>query len=257
MIILKTKEEIELIKKPCQIIAKLYKEYLPQYIKPGISTYELNKIIEEYLLKNRANLATIGVGEPTNPYPAGSCISVNEVVVHGIPRKDVILKEGDIVGVDVVISIDGYFGDAAETFPVGKIDEVSQKLLDVTREARRIGIQACVVGNRIGDIGNAIQRYVESQGFSVVRDFAGHGIGKAMHEEPCISNFGRKGRGLKIENGMVLAIEPMVNIGSYKVNVAGDGWSVYTKDMKRSAHFEHTVAILDGKPIILTELEEK
>ncbi|MEG1582983.1 MAG: type I methionyl aminopeptidase [Cetobacterium sp.] len=255
MIMLKTLEEIEQIKKPCQLIAKLYKEVLPQYIKPGVSTAELNDIIESYLIENGAEPATIGVGGPINPYPAGSCISVNDEVVHGIPKKDKFLKEGDIVSVDVVARMNGYYGDAAITYPVGEIDEESQKLIDVTKEARRIGIEQMVAGNRLGDVGNAIQKYVESNGFSVVKDFAGHGVGKAMHEDPCIPNFGRKGRGIKIENGMVLALEPMVNIGSYKIDITNDGWTVVTKDGKRSAHFEHTVAIVDGKPVVLTELD--
>lgn len=255
MVILKTKEEIEKIKIPSQLIAKLYRDVLPQHIKPGISTGELNKIIENYLIENGAEPATIGVGGPINPYPAGSCISVNEEVVHGVPGENRILKSGDIVSVDVVARIDGFYGDSAITYPVGEIDEESQKLLDVTKEARRIGIEQMVAGNRLGDVGNAIQKYVESNGFSVVRDFAGHGVGKAMHEDPCIPNYGRKGRGIKIEEGMVLAIEPMVNVGSYKVNITDDGWTVVTKDGKRSAHFEHTVAIIDGKPVVLTELD--
>ena len=255
MVIIKTREEIEKIKKPCQLIARLYTEYLPKYIKPGISTYELNKIIEDYLIDNGAEPATIGVGGPINPYPAGSCISVNEEVVHGVPKNDKILQNGDIVSVDVVAKMDGFYGDSAITYAVGEIDEESQKLIDVTREARRIGIEEAVAGNRLGDIGNAIQKYVESNGFTVVKDFAGHGVGKAMHEDPCIPNFGRKGRGLKIEEGMVLAIEPMVNIGTYKVNITNDGWTVVTRDGKRSAHFEHTVAIIDGKPVVLTELD--
>mgnify|MGYP004698916203 FL=1 len=255
MVIIKTREEIEKIKKPCQLIARLYEEYLPKYIRPGISTYELNKIIEDYLIENGAEPATIGVGGPINPYPAGSCISVNEEVVHGVPKSSRILQNGDIVSVDVVARMDGFYGDSAITYPVGEIDEESQKLIDVTREARRIGIEEAVEGNRLGDVGNAIQKYVESNGFAVVKDFAGHGVGKAMHEDPCIPNFGRKGRGIKIEEGMVLAIEPMVNVGTYKVNITDDGWTVVTKDGKRSAHFEHTVAIIDGKPVVLTELD--
>lgn len=256
MVILKTKEEIEKIKIPCQLIARLYTEYLPQYIKAGISTYELNKIIENYLIENGAELATVGVGGPINPYPAGSCISVNEEVVHGIPKESRVLQEGDIVSIDVVARMNGFYGDSAITFPVGKIDEESQKLIDVTKEARRIGIEQMFAGNRLGDVGNAIQKFVESNGFSVVKDFAGHGVGKAMHEDPCIPNYGRKGRGIIIEDGMVLAIEPMVNIGTYKVNITNDGWTVITRDGKRSAHFEHTVAVIDGKPVILTELAQ-
>lgn len=257
MVVIKTLEEIEKIKKPCQLIAKLYADILPKYIKPGITTGELNRIIEKYLRDNGAEPATIGVGHPLNPYPAGSCISVNEEVVHGIPRDSKELKDGDIVSVDVVARMDGFYGDAAITYPVGNIDEESKKLIEVTKEARRIGIEQMYAGNRLGDVGYAIQKYVESNGFKVVKDFAGHGVGKAMHEDPCIPNYGKKGRGFIIEEGMVLALEPMVNVGSYKVNILDDGWTVVTKDRKRSAHFEHTIAIIDGKPVILTELEDK
>ncbi|MEG0398574.1 MAG: type I methionyl aminopeptidase, partial [Cetobacterium sp.] len=183
------------------------------------------------------------------------CISLNDEVVHGVPKADKILKDGDIVGIDVVTNLNGFFGDSAITFPVGEIDEEAKKLLKVTKEARDIGIEAAIVGNRFGDIGYAIQEHVEKNGFSVVRDFSGHGVGKSMHEDPCIPNFGRRGRGLKIENGMVLAIEPMVNVGSYKVAIENDGWTVVTRDGKRSAHFEHSIAIVDGKPIILSELD--
>ncbi|MEF9933430.1 MAG: type I methionyl aminopeptidase [Cetobacterium sp.] len=255
MIILKSLDEIKEIRKANQIIARLYEEVLPKYIKAGISTMELNKIIEDYIRSAGAIPATIGVGGPFNPYPAGSCISLNDEVVHGVPKADKILKDGDIVGIDVVTNLNGFFGDSAITFPVGEIDEEAKKLLKVTKEARDIGIEAAIVGNRFGDIGYAIQEHVEKNGFSVVRDFSGHGVGKSMHEDPCIPNFGRRGRGLKIENGMVLAIEPMVNVGSYKVAIENDGWTVVTRDGKRSAHFEHSIAIVDGKPIILSELD--
>lgn len=255
MVILKTLDEIKEIKKANQIIARLYEEVLPKYIKAGISTMEINSIIEDYIRTAGAIPATIGVGGPVNPYPAGSCISVNDQVVHGIPRPDRILKDGDIVGIDVVTNLNGFFGDSAITLPVGEIDEEAKKLLKVTAEARDIGIEAAIVGNRFGDIGHAIQSHVEKNGFSVVRDFSGHGVGKSMHEDPCIPNFGRKGRGLKIENGMVLAIEPMVNEGTYKVAIDGDGWTVVTRDGKRSAHFEHSIAIIDGKPVILSKLD--
>ena len=255
MVVIKTLDEIKEIKKANQIIARLYNEILPKYIKAGISTLELNNIIEDYIRSAGAIPATIGVGGPVNPYPAGSCISVNDEVVHGIPRANKILQEGDIVGIDVVTNLNGYFGDSAITLPVGEIDEISKKLLEVTKEARDIGIEAAVEGNRLGDVGHAIQQHVEKNGFTVVRDFSGHGVGKAMHEDPCIPNFGRRGRGLKIEDGMVLAIEPMVNEGSYKVNIESDGWTVVTRDGKRSAHFEHSIAIVDGKPLILSELD--
>lgn len=255
MIIKKTLEEIKEIKKANQIIARLYEEILPPHIKPGVSTLELNKIIEEYVRSQGAIPATIGVGGPVNPYPAGSCISVNDEVVHGIPKAAKLLKEGDIVSVDVVTNLNGYFGDSAKTFPVGKIDEESQKLIDVAEKALEIGISMAREGVRLGDLGNAIQTYVEENGFNVVRDYAGHGVGKAMHEDPCVANFGRKGRGEKLENGMVIAIEPMINVGTYKVAHLNDGWTVVTLDGKRSAHCEHSVAIIDGEPVILSKLE--
>lgn len=255
MIVYKTLEEIEKIREANQIIARLYEEILPPHIKPGISTMELNNIIEEYVRSQGAIPATIGVGGPENPYPAASCISLNDEVVHGIPREDKILKEGDLVSIDVVTNLNGYFGDAAITFPVGEVSAEAAKLIEVTRKARDIGVEHMVAGNRLGDVGNAVQKYVESNGFTVVKDFCGHGVGKAMHEEPAIPNFGRKGRGLKIENGMVLALEPMVNAGSYKVYITNDGWTAVTKDGKLSAHFEHSVAIIDGKPVVLSKLE--
>lgn len=248
-------EEIEKIREANQIIARLYEEVLPPHIKPGISTMELNNIIEEYVRGQGAIPATIGVGGPENPYPAASCISVNDVVVHGIPREDKILAEGDLVSIDVVTNLNGYFGDSAITFPVGEVSDEAKRLIEVTRSARDIGIEHMILGNRLGDVGNAVQKYVEKNGFAVVKDFCGHGVGKSMHEEPALPNFGRKGRGLKIENGMVLALEPMVNAGSYKVYVTNDGWTAVTKDGKLSAHFEHSVAIIDGKPVVLSKLD--
>lgn len=253
MSLIKSLDEIEQIRKANQIIARLYRDVLPQYIKAGISTGEINMIVEDYIRSQGARPACIGVDGMYMPFPAGTCISVNEEVVHGIPG-DRILQEGDIVSVDTVTELNGFFGDSAITYAVGEIDEESRRLLEVTEKSREIGIEMAVVGNRIGDIGHAIQSYVEKNGFTVVRDFAGHGVGHSMHEDPIIANFGRKGRGIKIENGMVLAIEPMVNAGSYKINVKEDGWTIVTRDGKRSAHFEHSIAIVDGKPVILSEL---
>lgn len=256
MVILKTLEEIKKIKEANQLIANLYENILPKYIKAGISTKELDLIIEDYLKSKGAIAETKGYGaEYGNPFPASSCISVNEVVVHGIPSEKIILKEGDLVSIDVVPSLNGYFGDSAITYPVGNIDEESKKLIEVTKKAREIAIENLVVGNRLGDMGYAVQKYVESNGFSVVREFCGHGVGLKMHEDPMVPNFGRRGKGIRIENGMVLAIEPMVNIGSYKTILLPDGWTAVTKDGKRSAHFEHSVAIIDGKAVVLSELE--
>ena len=256
MVILKSLDEIKKIKESNQIIARLYHDILPKYIREGISTYEIDEIIDDYMKSQGAIAATKGYGmEYGNPYPASSCISINEVVVHGIPSKDVYLKDGDIVSVDVVPNLNGYFGDSAITYSVGNIDQESTKLLEVTKKARDIAIENLVVGSRLGDMGNAVQNYVESNGFSVVREFCGHGVGLKMHEDPMVPNFGRKGRGLRIENGMVLAIEPMVNVGTYKTMILSDGWTAVTRDNKRSAHFEHSVAIIDGKAVILSEYE--
>jgi methionyl aminopeptidase len=252
---IKSKEDIMKIKEANQIIARLYEEILPSKIVPGVTTNELNTIIEDYIRSCGGRPATIGVGGPHNAYPAGSCISVNEAVVHGIPG-DRILQEGDIVSIDTVVELNGYYGDAAITFPVGEIDEESKRLLEVTKKALEIGIEECYAGNRLGNLGNAIETYVKKNKFTVVRDFCGHGVGYSMHEDPMVMNFGRKGRGIKLEEGMVIAIEPMVNTGSYKVGILNDGWTAVTKDGKRSAHFEHSVAIMDGKAVILSKLEK-
>ena len=256
MIIYKTLDEIKKIKKANEIIARLFEDVLPKYVKAGISTYELDQIAEDYIRSQGAIPGTKGydIGSPYPPYPAATCISVNEEVVHGIPG-DRVIKEGDIVSLDTVTELNGYYGDSAKTFAIGIIDDESRKLLEITEKAREIGIQTAVAGNRLGDVGHAIQTFVEHNDFSVVRDFAGHGVGLALHEEPMIPNYGRKGRGLKIENGMVLAIEPMVNTGTYKIAMLPDGWTIVTRDGKRSAHFEHSIAIIDGKPVILSELD--
>lgn len=256
MVIIKSLDEIKKIKEANQIIARLYNDILPKHIKAGVSTWELDMIIDDYMKSQGATAATKGYGaEYGNPFPASSCISINEVVVHGIPKKDIFLKDGDIVSVDVVPNLNGYFGDSAITYAVGEIDDESKKLLEVTKKARDLAIENLVVGNRLGDMGNAVQKYVESNGFSVVREFCGHGVGLKMHEEPMVPNFGQKGRGLRVENGMVLAIEPMVNVGTYKTMILSDGWTAVTRDGKRSAHFEHSVAIIDGKAVILSEIE--
>ena len=254
MALIKTLEDIKEIKKANQIIARLYTDILPKYIKPGISTFEIDKIVDDYIRSQGAIPGCIGVPGIYEPFPAATCISVNEEVVHGIPNGR-ILQDGDIVSIDTVTILNGYYGDSARTYAVGNIDDEAKKLLEVTEKSRTIGIDNAIVGNRLGDIGHAIQQYVEKNGFSVVRDYAGHGVGHKMHEDPMVPNFGRSGRGFKIQEGMVLAIEPMVNVGTYKLNMKDDGWTVVTKDGKRSAHFEHSIAIVDGKAIILSELD--
>lgn len=251
MIIYKTKEEIEKIDKANAIIREILDEILPKHIKPGVSTFELDKIAEEYILSKGAKPGFKGYRVGYSTFPSTLCTSVNEEVVHGIPKRTVKLNEGDIVSIDVGTIVDGYYGDAARTYGVGEVSRETEKLLEVTKKSLMIGIEAAKVGNRIGDIGNAIQKYVEGEGFSVVRDYCGHGVGKFLHEDPQIPNFGPAGRGAKIEDGMVLAIEPMVNAGTYEVKVLSDGWTVITKDKKKSAHFEHSIAIIDGKAVIL------
>ncbi len=256
MVKLKTLDDIKKIKKANEIIARIFSDVIPKYIKPGISTFEIDQICEEYILSQGGVCATKGydIGWPYPPYPAATCISVNEEVVHGIPSKTKILKEGDIVSLDIVTSLDGYFGDAAMTFPVGKIEEKYQRLIDVTRKSRDLGIEQAIKGNRLGDIGHAIQSYCEPKGYSIVRDFCGHGVGFEIHEDPYVMNYGRKNEGIIIEEGLVIAIEPMINMGTHKVKIQKDGWTVKTIDRKRSAHFEHSIAIVDGKPLILSEL---
>lgn len=254
MRLIKTLDEIKGIKKANQIIAKIYADIIPPYLKAGITTREIDKIIEDYIRTCGARPACIGVEGIYSPFPAATCISVNEEVVHGVPG-DRIIQNGDIVSLDIVTELNGFYGDSAKTFMIGEVDDESKRLLEVTEKSRTIGIENAIAGNRIGDIGHAVQKYVEKNGFSVVRDFAGHGVGLDLHEDPMIPNYGRAGRGLKIENGMVLAIEPMVNMGTYKIAIMPDGWTVVTKDGKRSAHFEHSIAIIDGKAVILSELD--
>jgi methionyl aminopeptidase len=248
MIILKSPAEIEKIRKAAKIVAQVIEE-LGEMIREGITTKELDRIAEELIRKRRAKPAFKGY----RGYPASLCTSVNETVVHGIP-SDQVLREGDIIGIDCGAIVDGFYGDAAKTFPVGKISPESQKLLEVTREALYQGIRQVSEGNRVHDISWAVQSCAEKAGFSVVRDFVGHGIGRNLHEEPQIPNFGTPGTGVRLQPGMALAIEPMVNEGIPAVKVLEDGWTAVTLDGKRSAHFEHTVALTDKGCEILSEL---
>ncbi len=219
-------------------------------VRPGISTLELDEIARKTIEKAGATPSFLGYGG----FPASACVSVNHVVIHGIPSAKQILKEGDIVSIDVGAFYGGFHGDNAWTFPVGRISEEAQKLLDTTRESLFIGIEQARAGGRVGDIGAAVQRYVEARGYSVVRDFVGHGVGAQMHEDPSVPNYGTPGRGVRLTAGMVIAIEPMVNMGTSAVRQLGDGWTVVTEDRKLSAHFEHTVAITPDGPVILTAL---
>jgi methionyl aminopeptidase len=246
MIYLKSDSEIKAMRKAGRIVAETLIK-IEEVIKPGITTKELDKIAEEYITGCGGRPSFKGY----HGFPATLCTSVNEEVVHGIPG-DRVLKEGDIVSIDCGAYFGGFHGDAARTLPVGNISPAAQKLIDVTRESFFEGIKHAVVGNRIGDISWAVQNYVESFGFSIVRDYVGHGIGREMHEEPPVPNYGKPGRGPKLLRGMALAIEPMVNMGGYAVREKPDGWTVLTLDGKLSAHYENTIVILDNAAEILT-----
>jgi len=246
MIILKSKEEIELLRKSNQIVVHILKA-LRKIIKPGITTLELDSYAEEQIRKKGAIPAFKGY----RGFPASLCVSVNEQLVHGIPDSRR-LKEGDIVSLDLGVVRSGFYGDAAITVPVGKISQEATRLLDVTQNALYKGIEQAKAGGRLHDISHAIQSWVEGNGFSVVRDFVGHGIGRNLHEEPQIPNFGLSNRGVQLKAGMVLALEPMVNVGTWRVKVQPDGWTVVTVDGSLCAHFEHTIAITEDGPDILT-----
>jgi len=252
MVRIKTKREIELIRESCRIVADVLK-LVAAKIQPGVTTLELDRFAEEYIRSLGAIPAFKGYGgNKSNLFPATICASVDEVVVHGIPSKRA-LREGEILSVDVGVKKEGYFGDGAATFAVGKISEAKQRLMDATKESLARGIGAAVVGNKLHDISHAVQEYIEACGYSVVRDLVGHGVGLELHEEPAVPNFGKPGTGMKLQEGMTLAIEPMVNAGAWQVRFAADGWTVLTQDGMPSAHFEHTIAIVDGKPEILTK----
>jgi methionyl aminopeptidase len=246
MVYLRDRTEIEAIRASAQLVARTL-EMLAKEVRPGITTAELDRSAEAFIRQHGARPAFKGY----RGFPASICPSVNEEVVHAIPgpRR---LKEGDIIGIDVGVEIDGYFGDAAFTFPVGEVSDEAKRLLVVTRESLMLGIAQARAGRRIGDISHAIQSHAESHGYSVVRELLGHGIGRAMHEEPQVPNFGPPDRGPKLMAGQVLAIEPMVNIGRPEVATLADGWTVVTKDASLSAHFEHTVAVGTDGPEILS-----
>jgi methionyl aminopeptidase len=247
MILIKTDQEIQLMRKAGKIVGDTL-AILQEAVRPGITTAELDKIAEDYIRKCGAVPSFKGY----YGFPASICASVNSEVVHGFPSKEVVLKEGDIISIDCGAIINGFHGDAARTFPVGKISSDAQKLIDVTRESFFKGVEKAVIGNRLSDISHAIQEYAESFGYSMVRDFVGHGIGRSMHEDPEVPNFGRPGRGPKLLKGMVLAIEPMVNMGDFHVKVLSNDWTVVTVDGSLSAHYENTVAITENGPELLT-----
>jgi methionyl aminopeptidase len=252
MVRIKTSHEIELIRESCKIVADVLK-LVGTKIQPGVTTLDLDRLAEDYIRSFGGVPAFKGYGhKKSNLFPATLCTSINDVVVHGIPSKRA-LRDGDIVSVDVGVKKEGFFGDGARTFAVGEISEEKQRLMNATEESLARGIEQAVAGQRIHDISSAVQEHVEANGFSVVRDLVGHGVGLELHEEPSVPNFGKRGTGIKIQDGMTLAIEPMVNAGSWEVEFGADGWTVKTRDGKPSAHFEHTIAVVDGKPEILTK----
>ncbi|MEO6461704.1 MAG: type I methionyl aminopeptidase [Candidatus Eisenbacteria bacterium] len=246
MIHLRSGDEVAAIRQSARMVGECL-DLLETLVAPGVTTADLDRAAEEFVRDQKALPAFKGY----RGYPAVLCVSVNDVVVHGIPDGTV-LRDGDIVGCDMGVIVDGWYGDSARTFAVGSIDEESRRLLDVTRGAMHAGIAQAVEGNRIGDIGHAVQGHVEAAGFAVVRDLVGHGIGRQLHEDPQVPNYGRPGRGLKLTVGQVLAIEPMVNVGRPDVYTKGDGWTVVTRDGRRSAHFEHTIAVGRATPEILS-----
>ena len=246
---IKSEREIELMRHAGEVLAKTHQE-LAEYIKPGTTTWHINKIADEIIRSYSCIPSFLNY----SGYPASVCISVNEEVVHGIPSKHTILKNGDIISIDIGALYNGYHGDSAKTHGVGDISEKDKELIAVTRQSFYEGFKKAVVGNRLSDISNAVQTYAESFGFSVIRDYVGHGVGENLHEDPQVPNYGKPGRGPRLQEGMVLAIEPMIATGTYKVKVLSDGWTAVTLDDKNAAHYEHTIAITAGEPELLTIL---
>lgn len=249
MIVLKSAREIDIMRKACQISAEALK-IAGEAVKEGISTWEIDRIAYEYIKKQGA--------EPNflhyNGYPATACISINDEIIHGIPSKNRILHRGDIVSIDLGAKIDGYNGDNAATFAVGEISDEAKRLCETTEESLYKAIEMAVAGGRLGDIGYAVQSYCEDRGFSVVREYTGHGVGTHLHEDPSVPNYGTPGRGVRLLPGMTLAIEPMITSGKAAINVMPDGWTVKTKDGSLAAHYEHTVVVTSSGPVILTKI---
>jgi len=246
MVFYKTKEEIELLRESSLLVGKTLAE-VAKLIKPGVTTLQLDKIAEEFIRDNGAEPGFLGYGG----FPNTLCTSVNEAVVHGVPN-DKPLIDGDIVSVDCGTLLNGFYGDSAYTFEIGEVTPEIHKLLEVTKECLNKAVEAAVSGNRIGDIGYAVQKHAEDNGYGVVRELVGHGLGRGLHEKPEVPNYGRRGRGLKMKEGLVIAIEPMINLGVKEVSQLEDGWTIVTKDRKPSAHFEHDVAIAKGKAEVLS-----
>ena len=247
MIIIKSKREIELMRHPCKVTGEILRE-LVTYIQPGMSTMDINAYVEDRIAHYNMKPTFKGYGG----FPAGACVSVNEEVVHGIPSKDRIIHEGDIVSIDIGATYKGYNSDAARSYPVGQVSPEAQRLIDVTKQSFFEGVKYAMIGYRIHDIGAAVQAHAEKNGMGVIRDYTGHGTGSALHEDPQIPNYGNPGTGTRIKEGMTLAIEPMLSLGSYDVRVLSNDWTAVTVDGSMSAHYENTVLVTDGEPEILT-----
>lgn len=255
-IFLKTEDEIELMRKANQLVGSTLAE-LGKHIRPGVTTLQLDKIAEEFILDHGAIPTFKNFPNPYGaPFPASICTSVNDVVVHGVPSDEVVLKDGDIISIDCGTLLDGFNGDSAYTFCVGEVSPEVKQLLKTTKESLYIGIEQAVAGKHIGDIGAAVQQHCEAQGYGIVRELTGHGIGREMHEPPQIPNYGRRGNGVMLKAGMCIAIEPMVTLGDRQIWMLSDKWSIVTRDRKPAAHFEHTIAIRRGKAEILSTFEE-
>jgi methionyl aminopeptidase len=252
VISLKSPREIEIMRRANVIVAEVLQE-LKRRVAPGVTTLDLDAVAEELTLKKKAIPAFKGYNVGGRIYPRCLCASINDEIVHGIPSNRA-LREGDIIGLDYGVIFEGFYGDSAVTVGVGKVSEEAQRLMDVTEQSLYKGIEQLRDGRRLGDLGAAVQRFAESAGFSVVRAFVGHGIGKRLHEEPPVPNYGEPERGLRLKEGMVLAIEPMVNTGGYEVEIKDDGWTAVTKDGSLAAHFEHSVAITKDGPFILSQI---
>ena len=254
MIVLKSRHELEVMRTTGSIVGEIL-ETLKAQVRPGVSTAELDDVAARETRRLKARPAFKGYQVGSNVFPATLCVSINDEIVHGIPSAKRILRSGDIVGIDFGVCYQGYFCDAAATVAVGEVDEKSLRLMNTTEEALWLGIAQMKVGNRVGDISAAVQEHVEEAGFSIVRDFVGHGIGTKLHELPQLPNFGPRGRGVRLRAGMVLAIEPMVNAGGPEIRMLAEGWPAVTRDGSRSAHYEHSVAITDQGPVVLTAPE--
>lgn len=254
MIFLKSESEIEKMRTSAQLVSQTLAEVAKE-IEPGVTTAKLDRVAEEFIKKHGGRPAFKGYGPENNPFPGTLCISINEEVVHGIPNEKRELKEGDIVSIDCGVEKNGYFGDHAYTFAVGECDPETVKLLRTTLESLYKGIEKAIHGNNIGDISHAVQTYCENEGYGVVRDLVGHGLGKSLHEDPSVPNFGSPGRGNRLRSGMTLAVEPMITLGSYKVKTLDDGWTVVTEDGKNAAHYEHDIVVREGKAEILSTFD--